>query len=452
MRYYLFVYFFIGITVTSFSQGLFESSLSAETTDAAGKSDLFTGYVRGSGFGLSEEFDYSFVFSELSLGLNHSARGLVLKSDIRFRSGWFFNEKDNHIEIKEAYAGYSHKNFDVYLGNQIVMWGRTDGFNPTNNINPVDYFFLSAEPDDQIMSNFMLRLRYRINNNIDAEVIGIPFYIPSNYRYDLFDMDNFGDFAGFGNTVMPDKTFENSAFAGRLNFEYPAAGFAISYFNGYDPFIAFNYRGITWDGLTPSIELAGESYRKQAIGIDFAIPVKSWIVRGEAAYNHTKDYENNIHIPNPNISYVLGLDKRFGDFQTVFQYIGMFTRDFKRLTPPSTPTGFDPAEWLSYFENSAIYEMGIFTNKIFLQQEKTNHALMASFVKPFAYETIYTELMGLYNITSEEILMRGKVEWKATDNFSLSGGGFYMSGPENSLYSYSASILAGSFVEIKAIF
>lgn len=436
-----------------FSQGLFESSTSSsDSENSIEKSEIFSGYVRGSAFGLSATYDYSLIFSELSLSADFSQRGIVLKSDIRFRSGIFFNEKDNQIELKEVYGGYTSDKFDILLGNQIVMWGRTDGFNPTNNINPYDYFFLSAEPDDQIMSNFMLRLKYRINTDIDAELIGIPFYVPSNYRYDLFEIDDFDDFASFGNTIIPDRNFKNSAFAGRLNFEYPIAGFSISYFDGYSPFTGFNLQGITWSGFTPAISLAGESFRMRTAGIDFAIPVKSWIIRGEVAYKHTKDYRRNIHIPNPDISYVLGLDKRFSDLQVIFQYIGLNTLNFKIPQNPQPPTSINPADWLGYAEEMAVYEMALFNQKIFRQQEKTNHAFMLSLAKPFAYEIINTELTAYYNLTTEEVMLRGKLVWKAADNLSISGGGFYMHGPTNSLFSYSGKVLGGAFIELKAGF
>jgi hypothetical protein len=445
----------IGLTISGclFSQGLFESSVSGtESGGEESRSEIFSGYVRGSAFGLSETYDYSLVFTELSLRTDYSSRKIILKSDIRFRSGLFFNEKDNQIELKEVYGGYRTDKLDILLGNQLVMWGRTDGFNPTNNINPQNYFFLSAEPDDQIMSNFMLRLRYRINGNIDADVVGIPFYIPSVYRYDLFQIGDFGDLASFGPTIIPDRSFKNSAFAARLNFEYPFAGFSISYFDGYSAFTGFNLQGITWSDFTPAISLAGESFRMQTPGIDFAIPVKSWIIRGEAAYKHTKDYQNNIHIPNPDISYVLGLDKRFSDLQVILQYVGVYTLDFKRPAIPQFPTSINPADWLDYAEATAVYEMGMFNRKIFMQQKETNHAIMLSLAKPFAYETINTELTGYYNLTSEEIMLRAKLAWKPADNISLSGGGFYMSGPDNSLFSYSGKVLGGAFLELKASF
>ncbi|MDV7401827.1 hypothetical protein RZS08_60970, partial [Arthrospira platensis SPKY1] len=105
----------------------------------------------------------------------------------------------------------------------IVLWGRTDGFNPTANINPINYFFLSSDPDDQLMSNFMLRLRYRISRFSGFDIVGIPFYQSSGYRYDLFSIS---PFAYFSKDEIPDRAFKNSGIAARLNFEFPVAGFS----------------------------------------------------------------------------------------------------------------------------------------------------------------------------------------------------------------------------------
>ena len=152
-----------------------------------------------------------------------------LFSDIRVRGGLNLGEEYTTFQLKEAYAGYSSDKLDIFLGNQIVTWGRTDGFNPTNNITPNDYFFLSADPDDQKLSNFMLRTRYRIFDKIDIDLIGIPFYVPSIYRYDLFDM---GQGVKFASPTLPEKSFRNSSAAARINVELPRIGFCLFLFQG----------------------------------------------------------------------------------------------------------------------------------------------------------------------------------------------------------------------------
>lgn len=454
--YILLIFLFIFPAV--FSQGLFESSLSGDSEETTKTSDIFSGYVRGSAFGFGKKYDYANIFSELSLKTNITESNLIIKSDLRFRGGIMFDEDFTRMEIKEAYAGYTSDKVDFYLGNQIVMWGRTDGFNPTNNINPSDFFFLTADNDDQIKSNFMLRLRYRINSQIDIDLIGIPLYMPSDYRYDLFDI-------GAGISVdepdLPGKNSDNLSFATRLNFEYPKIGFSLSYFSGYNTFYGIDIAGFTLDGLTPLITCVGKPYYKQSPGLDFAIPVSSWIIRGEMAYNHTENYKKNIHIPNPDLSYVLGIDRSFFKIQTILQYIGLYTFNFERLLEPDMPLLLNPIDLLSYeefmkyldyIEDMVVYEMTGFNRKAFYQQKETNHAIALTLARSFAYEIIDAELTAYYNITSEERLIRAKISWKASDNLSISAGGFFMDGPENSVFDYSKKILNGVFMELRGSF
>ena len=113
------------------------------------------GYGRGSVFGGGTAYDLASAFAEFALQTSLTRGKALLVSDIRFRTGVFFNENESAFRIKELYAGYKGEKLHVLLGNQIVNWGRSDGFNPTNNITPDDYFFLSPDPADQRLSNFM---------------------------------------------------------------------------------------------------------------------------------------------------------------------------------------------------------------------------------------------------------------------------------------------------------
>jgi hypothetical protein len=94
----------------------------------------------------------------------------------------------------------------------------------------------------------------------------------------------------------------------------------------------------------------------------------------------------------------------------------------------------------------------MFNRKIFNQQKRSNHALALTIRKTFAYETITAEMTGYYNITSREYLLRPKVSWKTSDNLTLSIGGHYMAGPEESIFDYSGPVMNGIFLELKASF
>jgi hypothetical protein len=448
VQYILLAFFLCGF-YDSIAQGLFETAVAAATEESDKKKIELNGYARGSAYGGSEAFDYSSVFGEFCLQGKWSGGKTFLFSDVRIRGGLNLGDEFTAFQLKEAYAGYSTDKLDIFLGNQIVTWGRTDGFNPTNNITPNDYFFLSADPDDQRMSNFMLRTRYRFSDKIDADLIGIPFYVPSVYRYDLFDM---GQGVKFTSAILPEKSFKNSSAAIRINTELPGIGFAVSYFRGYDPFFGFEVQQIDWLSDYPTITNSAMPFMKNTIGADFAIPAGQWIIRGEMAYNRTLDYDTNLYIPAPNLSYVAGIERNFGGITAILQYIGKYVTDFVPLNEPVLTDPLNPLARMQYAGNLVRYESALFNRKIFNQQEKTNHALTLTLTRSFSYDIWNMELTGYYNITSEEYMIRPKITWKATDALLISIGGSYMDGPEKSVFRYAGPVLNGAFLELKASF
>ncbi|HOP03201.1 MAG TPA: hypothetical protein PL017_00675 [Tenuifilaceae bacterium] len=443
----LFLLLFFISSTSIFGQGLFSSATTkSDSTQTKRAKVEINGYVRGSGYGGAKNYDLTNVFGEFALKSKFSSENTFLFADFRVREGVFYNQRDIQFQLKEAYIGYKGESLDVYAGNQIVSWGRTDGFNPTNSITPNDYFLLTYEPDDQKMSNFMVRTKYRLNNSIDIDLIAIPFYLSSIYRYDLF---NIQPGVSYSEIDLPSSSIKNGSVAARLNFEFPALGFSTSYFNGYDPYYGFQLK--EYSVIPLSINYAPAPYRKQAAGLDFTLPVRSWIIRGEAAYNITNDYEQEMYIPNPDIYYVAGLEKSFFDITAIVQYIGKYTFNFKELTKPSLG-GFTQEDFIQYGMEMIPYESEMYNRKIFNQQEETNHAVMLSLSRSFLYETLRTELSGYYNFTSEEYFLHGRLEWNISDNLSTNVGAHYMFGPENSLYNMSGNVLNGVFAGMEVNF
>jgi hypothetical protein len=427
------------------SQSLFERKIGITENNKLGLE--ISGYTRASAFGLSQQYDYSSVFAEFCLVAKLAYKNTFLFTDLRFRSGVDFDERYSLIQIKEVFAGYESNKLDLYLGNQIISWGRTDGFNPTNNITPNDYFFLSADNYDQKLANFMLRTKIHINSKIDIELIGIPIYAPSIYRFGLFD---FGYYVDFSPIILPENTFNNSTIATRLNFEYSQIGFSLSYFRGWDPFYGFNIQSIDLDNL--QITNSPTPYFKSSFGGDMSLLLGSWIIRTEFAYNKTNNYIENMQTPNPNINYVFGLEHKFFGIQTILQFIGFHTLHFKNLQVPIIYDPSNAIEQIQYAEDMILYESEIFNRKIFHQQKRNNYALSLMLNKGFAYNTLNIELNGYYNLTSEEIMINTKLVWKINDALEASLGGNYFTGPEKSVFHYSGPILSGIFIQLKASF
>jgi hypothetical protein len=426
----------------SYGQGLFDTS-----TEENKKTNIdFTGYVRGVALGASEKYDLSTSFSEICIKPQYRANNTYLFADLRFRTGIYFKERSTDLEIAELYGGYSSTTFDFFIGNQVVTWGRADGFNPTNVLTPTDYFFLSPEPDDQTISSFMLRTKLRVTTNIELDAIGIPFFNPSVYKYELFLTD---ENTTFTKPDFPELDIKNGSYGARLNFEYPVAGFSLSYSAGYSNFYGFKLQSFSIDNaMNYSIINQAKTFKQNTIGADFTIPFKSINLRGEIAYKHRENYKDSMFIPNPEIAYVTGLEFNFWETSTILQYVGKYTLYFSALDQPAFPNPTDPQAIAAYAQTQALLSSTEFNRKTFDQQKETNHALMVSFNRDFLYSALNTEITAYYNFTSESYMFRPVVKWNINDMLTAKIGASVMHGPEGSLFDYSAPILSGGFASL----
>jgi len=409
----------------------------------------FSGYGRASVFGGGSEYDIATSFAEFSLKTDFKNGFTMFKSDLRIRTGVFFGEELVIPEVKELYAGIKSEYIDIFLGNQIVSWGRVDGFNPTDNLSPYDYFFLTADADDGRKSQFMFKLNYKPFPGINLELIGIPFTKMSDYRYDLISLS---DNVLIGDDILPDKSLKNATLAVKADFDYPAFGGSVLYFRGYDPFHGFDIVSINQTLQGPEIKIASRPYLKNTFGMDMAIPAGPVIFRVEAALNLTDNPENNIYIPQDNLAYVAGVETSLAGFSFVGQYIGKYVLDFQQLVVPVPGGQGAESDYLVYAGEMIDYENRLFNRKVFNMQEVSNSAVSLSVLKSFAYDILSAQFVGYYNFTSDELLFRPLLTWKVTDVLTASFGGNYMRGAAKSLFSYSSGVLNGAFVELKVNF
>ncbi len=422
------------------------SVTNAQEVISDNKNFTLNGFSNASAFGLSKSFDIYNAYGEFALQSSYSGKNSGFYADLRVRKGIFYGEQKTIVDLREAYTGYSSEHFTIYAGNQIVNYGRATGFNPTDNVCPKDYFFLSSDFEDMQMSNFMIKTGIKPVSQINIELIAIPFFKPSVYRYDLFDM---GSDVVFSDYTLPEVKFENMSYSAHLDATLPAIDFSVSAFHGYDPYYGFDVKNIS---LVPEISIINQAafYKKNSIGADFSIPVKSWIISGEAAYNQTTGYKDNIFTPNPDLNYILGVEKDIYGIKIIAEYTGRYVFDFERLQPPSLPSDFtDTLQLINYMNETVLYESGKYNQRIFNQYFKVNHAVMLTLHKDFHYETIGCDLSVYYNFTTEERLIRGGILWKISDELSASCGGQLMDGPDDSIYYQAGKIMSGIWLGIK---
>ena len=185
---------------------------------------------------------------------------------------------EKELELGETYLqGSLTKSFDVKLGRQIVVWGKSDNIRVTDVLNPLDM----REPgitdiEDLRLPVAMSRLDYYIG---DWSLTGIAIH-----------EIRFNKNPEYGSDFYPSSTpppHEDKPDSGGKNSEYAAAINGI--FSGWD--ISFYWADYYNDmphmeristGLPPQIE--GKHARLKMAGSAFNAAVGNWLLKTEAAY------------------------------------------------------------------------------------------------------------------------------------------------------------------------
>jgi hypothetical protein len=417
-----------------------------EKTSIRAPAFAVNGYARTSAWGGSDTYRLNTLFAEISLQGELKKDKAYLQTDLRLRRGYKLGQEVQTIEIKSLIAGIRTQALDLQFGYQNIAWGRTDGFNPTNHLQSHDYFFLSVDPNDQRIPTLALRTRYRLGRYTEIDLIAMPVYCPSVYRYDLFQLDPMTSFTT-GSYPLP--SIRNGSIAGRFNIDIPGLGASLSAFRGYDPYHGFRTVEIDWSKGMPQTTHQAMPYRKTSIGADIAIPTGSFILKSEAAWNITKRKNNEMHIPETYWMYVGGIETKIGNSTLITNYIGHLTPAFKALEIPQLIDLMNPAAQQIYANALIEYESRQFNRRIFHQQKKNNHALSITWLQRFAYDSWEAQLTVYHDLTSGETLARPSLKWAFNDYLSFTFGGQYLYGEEKTLFHYSSSILNGVFAEIK---
>jgi len=377
-------------------------------------------------------------------------------SEFRLRGGYEYGKSFLEPVLKELYADISLGRLDLRIGHQILAWGRADGINPTDNLTPKNYFIRSPEPDDIRMGNNLFRARYQLNEHIRLEGIWVPFYRYSIYRFDLFDMPDFVKFKDMDNLAW-EKSGGNIGM--KTEFIFRGIDGSISWFRGFDPQhgIDLDHLGIQMTGDI-ALDLAARAFRHNMIGADFSTTAGTFGVRGEVGLRiPDKSYSQEIFTPKTDIRYVFGVDRSFRNFLVMVQYSGQWVPDYTDM--PELMIFRESGEFIipdpsSFLEIPGMIAEQIegFNRIIHSQTHRVSHTFLLRPSINLLHETLKIEAFAMYNLSTEELTIMPELSYSVNDNWRISLGGQYFSGPENTLNDMIGPLFNGGFLELRRSF
>lgn len=388
------------------------------------KKITLNGYIRAGVFGGEKEMrDY---YSEGALKLNVPIGNKVSGfSEIRYRVN---KQNENNINIREAYINLNLGKFDIRAGEQIILWGRADGFNPTNNITPQDFSVFSPEEDDRRLGNFVVQTVFN-PYPFRVELDWVPVYKSSLFPFVGKPM---GDNINW-KSKKSSSSWKDQSFGLKIDLEKADFDLSVSYYNGLH-----KYPGIVYQQMQNAILLEQKPYRVQVIGADFSTSLSSYGLRGELAWTMPETVADNIfYIPKSQLEYTIGIDKDWSNFSLIVQYIGKYIPDLKTLDAPKMTMG------------SKIASMN---QIIFAQHEKWNHSISIRPALNLLHETFKLEFLGLCEFSTDEYFFQPKASYNIVDAVTASVGAQLFYGPDDRLFGILEKNKNALFAELKISF
>jgi len=239
---------------------------------------------------LSDYSEISLPFRLAELTADYSWGNWDLKTNTAFEYRWSNGEYD--VDFREYYLVYYPSFGEIKLGKQIFAWGAADGNNPTDNLNPYDYYYLFEMGSDRKIGLLSLAANLYFDN-WNLELVLLPKHEATRMPYGEKDFPLFDMEEPSSDLIKEVDGFIERGVRGEV--QLANSDFSISFFDGYDR--SLSLLGITV-GLTGPPPISTFGYRRtQVIGADWVTFWGAVTLRAEGALFKTENQDKSAQMP-----------------------------------------------------------------------------------------------------------------------------------------------------------
>ena len=238
----------------------------------------YTGSIKpGNMYRLSDQSEISLPFRLAEAEVGYSLGDFEIKTNSAIEYRWSNNE--NEFQLREAYLMWYPSWGEAKVGKQIHAWGAVDGNNPTDNLNPYDYYYMFLPGAERKVGTISGSVKYYWND-WQMEGVFIPEHEGNRFPFgeEAFPLDI--------PMVAPKLMDEEpgSEFGFRLQSTLGSSDFSLSYFDGRDrSFTPVGYNELP--NQIPSV-----FYRKTSVlGFDLVSFIGDFTNRFEIGYFSTEN-------------------------------------------------------------------------------------------------------------------------------------------------------------------
>ncbi len=310
-----------------------------------------------------------------------------------------------HGRVRELYWRAGAGPLELKLGRQLVVWGRADGLNPTDNLSPRDFTQLAPDDGDQRYGNDAAQLHWSTDL---GSVRALWFPRAASHTVPL--------------PAQPGLRYVTERPRGAqwaVKWEGGAAGIdgSVSYFHGADPMPDLALAGVDAGGAIVTVR----NHRARILGADLSWARGAMVWRAEAAVTQTGNRgADDFTSKKPQRWLVAGGEYTFdqgttlGLQATVLRVRGFVSPD--RIDAP--------------LARAVAWRQAATGN----QTSASQHGLTWRVAHRWWNDTLTAETGGVLALPSSSGLWRGKLAYAIDDQWQVQAGFDRYFGPEHSFF------------------
>jgi len=370
------------------------------------------GFVRNYTGILYENGDFNMLQNTLNLDFNLMGDKMALKANPML---YLYGIDSLDFRMREIYLDLYFKSVDLRIGKQQVVWGKADGVFITDIVSPLNLTeFLLPDFDEIRIGVYAAKADYYFGNST-IEAIWKPIYAGNEYpppgsiwhKPPEFPAPPTYDYSK--EKIKP--TLDNSEFYLKYSHSSSAIDFDLmgAYTWGSNPDMYIE-KEFDVDSLgNPYLKgllITPEHHRQWVGGGSFTSTIKSFVIRGEAAYYdgtyfQTTDPTAPGALTQKNyVHYVVGLDYSIGDLKLSTQFI----------------------------------QKVIFDYNDYIKDEQYGNTMTFLAHYDALRQTLHLELFCYVGLNYGDALIRPKITYDFSDSFSILLGSNIFMGDERGMF------------------
>lgn len=239
--------------------------------------------------------------------------------------------EQQELEVWEAFLKARTKSVDIWLGKQVIRWGKSDEINPTDNFTPEDFSeFTARDRADRKIPVWMVRGDYYADP-FTYEFVFLPYFVPSPNIPKESDwyLPVLSGLEASGLTIdenVPEKTFKNCVVANKISYRAEDFDMSLSYASHFNETASLLI-------APPNVVFGYE--RQNSVGGEFEVTTGEFGFRGEGVYTTDDPFSTSDQtVPGlvktrDTVAVVVGADHTFAsDVYVNVQYYVKHVMDF----------------------------------------------------------------------------------------------------------------------------